>query len=71
MSNPNHSHIGNAWAAAGMIRVLGTIKGSEYADSFQSQQTNLTNWVQEIHGGMYPLLVRLISAPCMEVLSNR
>ncbi|KAF9231375.1 hypothetical protein BU15DRAFT_90927 [Melanogaster broomeanus] len=49
--------IGNAWAAAGMIRVLGTIQQSQYAKSFQSQQKDLANWVKEIHGGMYPYIV--------------
>lgn len=54
------SSTGNAWAAAGMIRVLGTIQRSQYAYSFQNQQNNLTNWIREIHGGMYSLIVRLI-----------
>jgi hypothetical protein len=42
-----------------MIRVLGTIQRSKYAESFKSQQSDLTNWVSEIHGGMYPLIVSL------------
>ncbi|OJA09010.1 hypothetical protein AZE42_07393 [Rhizopogon vesiculosus] len=51
-----HWSTGNAWAAAGMIRVLATIQRSQYANSFESQQTDLTNWVREIHGGMYSLI---------------
>ncbi|KAL4076573.1 Six-hairpin glycosidase-like protein [Scleroderma yunnanense] len=43
----------NAWAAAGMLRVLGTIKHSDFANSMKSQQKDLANWVQEIHSGMY------------------
>ncbi|KIJ06485.1 hypothetical protein PAXINDRAFT_182676 [Paxillus involutus ATCC 200175] len=51
-----HWSTGNAWTAAGMLRVLGTIQQSQYANSFKSQQENLANWVQEIHSGIYPLL---------------
>ena len=49
--------IGNAWAAAGMLRVLGTIKNSQYANTLKSQQTDLASWVGEIHAAMYPYLV--------------
>jgi rhamnogalacturonyl hydrolase YesR len=48
---------GNGWAAAGMIRVLGTIKNSQYASSFKNEQKDLINWVLEIHNGMYTYLV--------------
>ena len=51
---------GNGWAAAGMLRVLGTIKNSEYAGEFKSEQTNLINWVLEIQEGMYTYLVRFV-----------
>ncbi|KAG1856048.1 Six-hairpin glycosidase-like protein [Suillus subalutaceus] len=44
---------GNAWAAAGMIRVLGTIQRSPYANSLKSQQNDLANWADEIHRAMY------------------
>lgn len=46
--------IGNAWAAAGMVRVLGTIQRSQYAGALQQEQSDLASWIQEIHGGMYP-----------------
>ena len=49
---------GNGWAAAGMIRVLGTIKNSQYAGSFKSEQKDLISWVLEIQDGMYQYLVR-------------
>jgi rhamnogalacturonyl hydrolase YesR len=49
---------GNSWAAAGMLRVLGTIKNSEYAGDFKSEQKDLINWVLEIQDGMYNYLVR-------------
>ncbi|KAI9462083.1 Six-hairpin glycosidase-like protein [Boletus coccyginus] len=48
-----HWSTGNAWAAAGMIRVLGTIRGSQYAGSLGQQQQDLADWIQEIHDGMY------------------
>ncbi|KAF8556640.1 hypothetical protein OG21DRAFT_1554694 [Imleria badia] len=52
-TDSGHWSTGNAWAAAGMIRVLGTIQKSQYADVLQQQQEDLANWIQEIHGGMY------------------
>ncbi|KAG0694705.1 Six-hairpin glycosidase-like protein [Suillus ampliporus] len=52
-NDDGHWSTGNAWAAAGMIRVLGTIQRSPYANSFKSQQTDLANWVHEIHAAMY------------------
>lgn len=48
---------GNGWAAAGMLRVLMTMRQSEFANTFKSEQTDLGNWVQEIHAGIYPHLV--------------
>lgn len=52
-TDPGHWSTGNGWAAAGMLRVLGTIKNSQYAGNFQNEQNNLTNWVLEIQDGMY------------------
>ncbi|KAL0566045.1 hypothetical protein V5O48_015972 [Marasmius crinis-equi] len=48
-----HWSTGNAWAAAGMIRVLATIQNSQYADDFKDEQGDLENWISEIHGGIY------------------
>ena len=39
---------GNAWAAAGMLRVLQTLRISAVSESFVEQQKDLTNWVEEI-----------------------
>ena len=39
---------GNGWAAAGMFRVLQTIRLSNSSSSFTQQQTDLANWVGEI-----------------------
>ncbi|KAH7922253.1 hypothetical protein BV22DRAFT_1094989 [Leucogyrophana mollusca] len=55
-NDEGHWATGNAWAAAGMIRVLGTIQRSQYANQLKGQQKDLANWVREIHGAMYPLI---------------
>ncbi|KAG1824531.1 Six-hairpin glycosidase-like protein [Suillus subaureus] len=52
-NDDGHWSTGNAWAAAGMIRVLGTIQRSPYANSLKSQQNDLARWADEIHGAMY------------------
>ena len=39
---------GNGWAAAGMLRVLQTIRLSDVGGSFADQQTDLLNWIEEI-----------------------
>ena len=54
---------GNGWAAAGMLRVFGTVKNSEYASDFKSEQNDLVDWVLEIQDGMYPYLVRSLMTP--------
>lgn len=41
-----------------MLRVLGTIAHSQYAKQMKNEQKDLISWVNEIHGGMYPHLVR-------------
>lgn len=41
---------GNAWAAAGMLRVLATIKLSQQASAMSSQTSDLASWVGEIVG---------------------
>ncbi|KAF8076064.1 Six-hairpin glycosidase [Lyophyllum atratum] len=43
-----HWGTGNAWAAAGMLRVLQTLNHSSDAHLFAKQQANLTEWIQEI-----------------------
>lgn len=44
----SHWGTGNAWAAAGMLRVLQTLNHSSDARMFMEQQTSLTQWIQEI-----------------------
>lgn len=48
-----HWSTGNGWAAAGMLRVLGTIQNSAFADLMASEQSDLIFWVDEVLGGMY------------------
>lgn len=50
--------IGNGWAAAGMLRVLGTMQNSQYAKSFKSEMSDLTSWVLDIQKAMYANIVR-------------
>ncbi|KIM37398.1 hypothetical protein M413DRAFT_448466 [Hebeloma cylindrosporum] len=47
---------GNGWAAAGILRVLATIRESEYAHTFKNEQGDLAKWVKEIHEAVYPHL---------------
>ncbi|KAH9955491.1 Six-hairpin glycosidase-like protein [Russula dissimulans] len=51
-----HWSTGNAWAAAGMLRVLGTLSQSPHSRNFRQQIRDLGNWVAEIHNAMYPHL---------------
>ena len=48
-----HWSTGNAWAAAGMVRVLGTIYNSQFNASMANHAQDLVNWIGEIHKGMY------------------
>ncbi|KAJ7449823.1 Six-hairpin glycosidase-like protein [Mycena latifolia] len=52
-NDEGHWSTGNGWAAAGMLRVLATMKNSPYSKSFSSQQKDLANWVKEIHSAMF------------------
>jgi hypothetical protein len=61
--------IGNGWAAAGMLRVFGTIKNSEYANTFKGELGDLTSWVKEIHAGVYYHLVRQTLRHILPVLT--
>ncbi|KAH8105379.1 Six-hairpin glycosidase-like protein [Cristinia sonorae] len=49
-----HWSTGNGWAAAGMLRVQGTIKNSPLSKKFKNEQKDLSNWVSEILNAMYP-----------------
>lgn len=48
-----HWSTGNAWAAAGILRVLGTMQNSAFTSSLSSEQANLATWASDILGGMY------------------
>ena len=61
---------GNGWAAAGMLRVYGTIKNSEYAADFKSEQNDLIDWIIEIQDGMYTYLVRSLATLELRHLSR-
>ena len=63
-NDEGHWSTGNGWAAAGMLRVLGTIKNSQYANSMKGEQKDLTNWVKEIQDAMYARIVRLPRCCC-------
>ncbi|KAJ7097915.1 Six-hairpin glycosidase [Mycena belliarum] len=52
-NDEGHWSTGNAWAAAGMLRVLATMKNSPYSKSFSNQQKDLASWVKEIHSAMF------------------
>ncbi|KAJ7172464.1 Six-hairpin glycosidase-like protein [Mycena filopes] len=52
-NDEGHWSTGNGWAAAGMLRVIATMKNSPYSKDFSSQQKDLGNWVKEIHSAMY------------------
>lgn len=49
----NHWGTGNAWAAAGMMRVLETLNTSAQAHAFRPQQADLIVWIDEILTGAW------------------
>jgi hypothetical protein len=55
-----HLFIGNAWAAAGITRVLATIQHSSFSGNFKSEMNDLAGWAREIMGGMYGVVVSVI-----------
>ncbi|TFY52131.1 hypothetical protein EVG20_g10691, partial [Dentipellis fragilis] len=52
-TDEGHWSTGNGWAAAGMLRVFGTMQNSQYAKSFKNEMNDLANWAFQIQGGMY------------------
>ena len=56
--NAEFSDVGNAWAAAGMMRVWSIINRSSFSSQMQSQKNNLTQWVDEILTGVWRYQVR-------------
>ncbi|KAJ7285820.1 glycoside hydrolase family 105 protein [Mycena rebaudengoi] len=55
-NDEGHWSTGNGWAAAGMLRVLATMKNSQYSSSFSNEQKDLASWVKEIHTAMFATL---------------
>ena len=51
---------GNGWAAAGMLRVLQTIRNSNVNESFLNQQHDLLNWTEEIVKASWNYQVHII-----------
>ncbi|CEL53344.1 hypothetical protein RSOLAG1IB_06311 [Rhizoctonia solani AG-1 IB] len=47
---------GNGWAAMGMLRVLVTIRGSQWSRSMRDHISDLENWVKEILDAIWPKL---------------
>ena len=60
-TDPTHWGTGNAWVAAGTLRVLATIQRSSAAEVMISQQGDLVNWVDEILDGAWGFQVRVVS----------
>lgn len=50
---------GNGWAAYGMLRVLATIRKSQFSDAMSSQRGDLAGWVGEIMEGCKGFVVSL------------
>nr|WVH01936.1 glycosyl hydrolase family protein [Naematelia aurantialba] len=61
-SDPRPWSTGNAWAAAGMLRVLATIQWSSFASQMSSEVTDLQTWVEEILTAVQPYIVSCIAA---------
>lgn len=55
--DPNLWATGNAWAAAGIMRVLATIKRSQFAGDMGDQLTQLQVWAAEILGASKTYMV--------------
>ena len=56
-TDPKHWATGNAWAAAGALRVLATIQRSNASESMRSHQRDLMKWVGETLDGVWKFQV--------------
>lgn len=56
-TDPTYWGTGNAWAAAGALRVLATIQRSSTAHAMKSQESDLVQWVGEILDGAWKFQV--------------
>lgn len=57
-----HWSTGNAWAAAGIMRVLTTISGSSLSNQFTVEKGNLEGWALEIVQNTWKYQVRAHSS---------
>ena len=69
-TDPTHWGTGNAWAAAGALRVLATIQRSHAAKAMKSQQGNLVNWVEEILDGAWRHQVCVVVSAVLAALDK-
>ena len=51
--------VGNAWAAAGMLRVMDTINNACDAEDFALERNNLIHWIYEVLDGVWKHQVSL------------
>ena len=65
-SDPTHWATGNAWAAAGMLRVFETIAQSSVASQMISQENDLTQWIGEILDAAWSFQVSVVSFAVLE-----
>ncbi len=65
-NDSGHWSTGNGWAAAGMLRVHGTMANSQFSgdSDVKSMMGDLKNWVDEIFNGMYNFVVRKLIRHC-------
>lgn len=61
-SDDNLWATGNGWAAAGMFRVLQTIRNSDVSEDFLHQQNDLLDWIEEIVEGSWNYQARTFHA---------
>lgn len=66
VTDPARWATGNAWAAAGMARVLATIMRSQFSDAMQSQRADLQAWIEEILNASSGFLVSLNWTDCSQ-----
>ena len=69
--DPNLWATGNGWAAAGMFRVLQTIRNSDVSSSFLSQQQDLADWIEEIVEASWSYQVHALQFDNAASSSNR
>jgi hypothetical protein len=67
MTNSDSS-VGNAWAAAGMLRVHQTLNHSSQTNYFAAHQRNLTQWIDEILEASWSHQVCFVSASSISQL---